>query len=115
MGLLGTHPGGVLAFSITKNGGMAAVTLGTTAAPIIGVNGGRQSIVFHNPASSGNVFVAPATNAAGGPLTPSNANPAGCFEIPPGATLVAGGECQCAWQGFAASPGSPLTIMESNV
>jgi hypothetical protein len=53
MGMIGTHPGGVLSYSTGNGGKITAVTLGTTTAPIIGVNGGRQSIVFHNPALSG--------------------------------------------------------------
>jgi hypothetical protein len=35
--------------------------------------------------------------------------------IPAGGTMVFGGETQCAWQGFSASAGNPLTVMESNV
>jgi hypothetical protein len=106
--------GGPLASQTANGGKIWAVTLGTVTAQIIAVNGGRQSLMFHNP-GNGNVYVAPATNASGGPLTPSIANPAGTFEIVAGGTLVVGGECQSAWQGFAASAGNPLTVMESNV
>jgi hypothetical protein len=52
MGSVGAHPGGVLA-SATANGGKVwAVTLGTTTAPILTVNGGRQSLLFHNPGTA---------------------------------------------------------------
>jgi hypothetical protein len=108
------RPGGVLASATANGGKIWPVTLGTTTAQVIPINGGRQSLLFHNPGSS-TVYVAPATTATGGPLVPSIANPAGSFEIVAGGTLVMGGECQSAWQGFWASAGSPLTIMESNV
>jgi hypothetical protein len=107
--------GGPRTGSIANGGKVTAVTLSTTTAPILGISGARQQITFHNPASSGSVYVAPATNAVGGPLNPTIANPAGTFEVVAGGTLIMAGECQCGWQGFAASASSPLTIMESNI
>jgi hypothetical protein len=106
--------GGALA-SATGNGGKIwPITLGTTAAPIIAVNGQRQSIMFNNVGAA-TAYVAPVTTATGAPLTPSLSALAGCIQIVAGATFVLFGECQCAWQGFAASSGNPLTILESNV
>jgi hypothetical protein len=114
MASIGARPGGVLAFSTANGGKITAVTLSTSAASILAVNGGRQSLLFHNPGTA-TAYVAPATTATGAPLTPSLSALAGCFEIPGGATIIFGGECQTSFQGFAASAGSPLTIMESNI
>jgi hypothetical protein len=105
--------GGPATASIANGGKFYAVTLGTVTAPIIAVNGARQSLIFTNPGSA-TAYVAPATTANGAPLNPSLSALAGCFQIPAGASMVLGGECQTAWQGFAASA-NPLTIMESNI
>jgi hypothetical protein len=114
MGMIGAHPGGVLAFATASGSRITPITLGTTTAPILAVNGGRQSLLFTNPGAA-NVYVAPTTVASGAPLNPSLSALAGCFQIVAGGTLIMGGECQCAWQGFSSSAGNPLTIMESNV
>jgi hypothetical protein len=114
MGTWFSRVGGAATASIASGSKVTAVTLGTTTAAILPVNGARQSLVFHAPGNAG-AFVAPLTNAVGGPLTPSIANPAGTFEVVAGGTLIMGGECQCGWQGFSSSAGTPLTIMESNI
>jgi hypothetical protein len=106
--------GGVLAYSSATGGRVTPVTLGTGTAPIIGINPGRQSIVFHNPGTV-TVYVAPMLNASGNPFLPTLLNPSGCFQIVAGGTLVLSGEIQCAWQGFCASGANPFTIMESNI
>jgi hypothetical protein len=106
--------GGVLASQTATGGHAIPVTLSTSTSQIIGTNGQRLSIVFHNPGSV-TAYVAPATTATGGPLTPSLAALAGTFQIVSGGTLVLSGEVQCAWQGFATSTGSSLSILESNI
>jgi hypothetical protein len=114
MGTWFSRVGGAATASIANGGKITAVTLGTTTAPILAVNGARQSLIFHNPGSA-TVYVAPATTATGAPLAPSLSALAGCLQIVAGGTLVAAPECQCAWQGFSSSAGNPLTVMESNV
>jgi hypothetical protein len=106
--------GGALAAATATGGHANAITLGTTAGPIIGTNGGRQNIVFMNPGSS-TVYVGPALTATGTPFSPSLANPAGTFMIVSGGALSLSGEVQCAWQGFSATSGNPLTVLESNI
>jgi hypothetical protein len=70
--------------------------------------------MFMNPGSA-IAYVAPTNAANGAPLIVSSAALAGCFQIIAGATLVLFGEVQCSWQGFAATSGDPLTILESNI
>jgi hypothetical protein len=105
--------GGPRAFFGASGGKSTPVTLGTSAAPVIGINPERQQIVFHNPGTV-SVYVAPTTTATGAPLLPTLSALAGTFQIPSGGTLVLMGEMQCAWQGFAAAVGNPLTVFESN-
>jgi hypothetical protein len=60
--------GGAATASVANGGKITAVTLGTTTAPILAVNGARQSLIFHAPGNA-SAYVAPATTATGGPLT----------------------------------------------
>jgi hypothetical protein len=106
--------GGPLAFFGANGGKSTPCSLGTSPAPIIGVNPDRQGIMFHNPGSA-TAYVAPTTTAVGAPLVPTLSALAGTFQIPSGGTLVLMGEMQCAWQGFSASMGNPLTVFESNI
>jgi hypothetical protein len=101
--------GGPLTFFSANGGKSTAISLGTSAAPVIGINTERQGIMFHNPGTS-TAYVAPTTTATGAPLLPTLSALAGCFQIPAGATLVLMGEMQCAWQGFSASMGNPLFL-----
>jgi hypothetical protein len=114
MGMLGTHPGGVLAFATANGGKIYNPTLSTSAAQVIAVNGLRQTLIFHNTGTV-TLYVAPVLNATGQSLVVGAGALAGCFQLPGGATLILGGECQGAWQAFGASGGIPLTVMESNV
>jgi hypothetical protein len=114
MGMLGTHPGGVLAFATANGGKVYAPTLGTSAAQVIAANALRQSLIFTNPGTV-TLYVAPMLNAVGQSLIVNAGALAGAFQLPAGATLILGGECQGAWQAFGASGGIPLTVMESNV
>jgi hypothetical protein len=104
--------GGPLTFFSANGGKSTAISLGTSAAPVIGVNPERQTIMFHNPGTSA-AYIAPTTTATGAPLVPTLSALAGTFQIPAGGTLVLTGEMQIAWQG--ASMGNPLTVFESNV
>jgi hypothetical protein len=114
MGTIIGFSGSTLAFSSASGGKVTPITLGTGSAPIIAINPGRQSIVFHNPGTV-TAYVAPMQNGAGGPFIPTLLNPSGCFQIVAGGTLVLSGEVQCGWQGFCASGANPFTIMESNI
>jgi hypothetical protein len=105
--------GGPLAFYSANGGKSTPCTLGTSPSSIIGGNPERVQIVFHNPGVS-TAYVAPTTTATGAALVPSLSALAGTFQIVAGATLVLMGEIQCAFQGFSASAGNPLTIFESN-
>lgn len=114
---MGTIFGGVgtsNTWSAANGGKVTAVVVGTSAAQCITGNAQRQSLVFHNPGTA-TIYVAPTTNAQGAALVINVSNLQGTFMLPGGATLVLSGECQGSWQSFAASLGSPLTIMESNV
>src|SRR5882672_9578393 len=87
----------------------------TSAVQAIAGRPERQSITFHNPGTV-NVYVAPTITATGAALAPTLSALAGTFLIFPGGLLVITGECQTAWQAFAASgTNNPLTVMESNV
>jgi hypothetical protein len=97
------------------NGGKVSAAVPTgTPGQVLAANAARQSVTFHNPGST-NVFVYPLLNATGGANSPSNAVPAGAFQIFPGGLLAISGECQGAWGAFGASATNYLTIMESNL
>jgi hypothetical protein len=114
MGGVFGHAGSPLTGATATGGHANAITLGTTAAQIIGTNGQRQSILFQNPGAA-TAYVAPMLTATGAPLVVSSAALAGCFQLIAGASLSLNGECQCAWQAFSATSGSPLSILESNI
>lgn len=87
-----------------------------TIAPqqVIGADPQRTKITVHNPGAV-DVFFAPAFVQNSGSdvaLVPSPTALGGCFRIfANGGTLIIEGECQKAWQAFAASgSGNPLTI-----
>lgn len=108
-------------FSSASGGKIYAYNAVTTApATVAPANPSRTQITFHNPGTV-DVFVAPATvlNSAGSAmaLVPSTAALGGCFRVfANGGALVIGGECQTAWQAFAASgTTNPLTVMDSNL
>jgi hypothetical protein len=89
--------------------------LGTSPVPIVARNGQRQTIQFYNPGTVA-VYVAPAVTATGAPLVPSLAALGGCFLVLPGDALALSGECQLAFQAFAASGvNNSLTVNESNI
>lgn len=120
MGLISTGPGSPLAFSSASGGKVYAYNAITTAAAQVApANTSRQKITFHNPGTV-DLFIAPAyvqntgSNAA---LAPTNAALGGTFRVyANGGTLSIEGECQGAWQAFAASGSTnALTVMDSNV
>jgi hypothetical protein len=85
------------------------------------VNTGRVKITFHNPGTV-DIFIAPLVvlNPATGanvPLVPTVSALGGCWRVfSNGGSLEISGECQGAWQAFAASgTGNSLTVMDSNV
>jgi hypothetical protein len=93
--------------------------ISTTPQQLIGIASERQSITVHNPGTV-DIYFAPATVIVAGvevTLTPSLAALGGCFLIfANGGSLVITGECQKAWQAFAASgTTNALTVMTSNV
>lgn len=91
-------------------------------------NPSRQRISFHNPGAS-DLFIAPTyvqnvlgtapTSPSNVALTPSNAALGGCYRIfGNGGALEISGECQGAWQAFAATGSgttNPLTVVETNI
>lgn len=108
-------------FSSASGGKVYAYNALTTAPGTVApANPSRTQIVFHNPGTV-DVFVAPATviNALGSAvaLVPTTLLLGGCFRIfANGGALTIAGECQTAWQAFAASgAGNPLTVMDSNL
>jgi len=92
--------------------------LSTTPEVVAPKNPQRLRITFHNPGTV-DVFIAPANVINTGsqvPLVPSTSALGGCFRIyANGGSLTIDGECQGAWQAFAASAtGNPLTVVDSN-
>lgn len=103
------------------NGGKtyAFNNVGTAPAVVLAANAGRASCTFHNPGSV-DIFVAPSlqiTSGSSATLTPSTTALGGCFRVyANGGTLILTGECQGAYQAFAASgANNPLTVTESNI
>jgi len=88
-------------------------------------NPARQKITFHNPGTQ-DVFIGPLlvqnilgtapTTPSNVPLSPDLSHLGGCWRVyANGGTLEITGECQGAWQAFAADGSTnPLTVMESN-
>lgn len=108
-------------FSSASGGKVYAYNAITTIAAVVApTNPSRTQITFHNPGTV-DIFVAPSTvlNSAGSAvaLSPTTAALGGCFRIfANGGALVIGGECQKAWQAFAASgTTNALTVMDSNL
>ncbi len=106
---------------VAGNGGKvyAFNNLNTTPAQVLAANPGRVAVIFHNPGDV-DIFVAPVlqiVNQASVALTPTTLALGGCFRVfSNGGTLLLSGECQGAYQAFAASAsGKPLTVMESNL
>lgn len=123
MGLIVTGPGSPLAFSSASGGKVRAYNAITTAAATVApANPSRQKITFHNPGTV-DIFIAPTTAfasiSATSPvaLAPTTSALGGCFRVyGNGGTLEISGECQGAWQAFAASgTTNALTVMDSNV
>lgn len=120
MGIIQTNPGSPLTIAGGSGAKLYAFNnLSTTPAQVVAANTARQSLTFHNPGTV-DIFIAPVTVVNTGSqvaLTPSTVALGGCFRVyANGGSLTITGECQGAWQAFAASStGNPLTIMESNV
>ena len=116
-------PGGSQANSSANGGKVYAYNaLTTTPVTVAPANPQRRTISFHNPGTI-DIYVAPAlayaSVSATSPtaLVPSTAAKGGCRTVyANGGTLDITGECQGAWQAFAASAtGNPLTVMDSNI
>jgi hypothetical protein len=74
MGTWASRVGGPGTASVANGGKVYATVLSTTTAPILAINGARQSLIFHNPGSA-TAYVAPATTATGGTLTSDHCEP----------------------------------------
>lgn len=101
----------------SASGGKVTPINGLTTTPIqvVGGNPQRITVVFHNPGVI-NVYVAPTITGTGAALVVGAGLLGGSFEVFPGGLLTITGECQTAWQAFAASgTTAALTVMESNV
>lgn len=120
MGIIGIV-GGAQSFAQANGGKIRAYNnISTTPAVVLAANQYRQRVIFHNPGDV-DIFIAPsvALNSAGSDvaLSPTTSALGGCWRVfSNGGTLEISGECQGAWQAFAASGSSkPLTVMDSNV
>lgn len=129
MGIIIGGSGGPLAFSSASGGKVYGYNNISESVSIIvaPANPSRQRIRFHNPGPN-DIFVAPqyvqnvlgvvTTQPSNVILTPSNAALGGCTRIyGNGGTLDITGECQGAWQAFAATAAgisNPLTVIDSN-
>ena len=116
MGIIQTGPGSALAYASASGGKVYAFnTISTTPMTLVPANPNRQSITFHNPHASINMYVTQATDYNGTTIIPGTGTLGGCFVIFPGNTLTLTGEVQKAWQGFSASGSNlPFTVLDSN-
>lgn len=120
MGIIQTNPGSPL--TIAGGSGQKIYSfnaLDTSRTEVALANPARQSITFHNPGSV-DVFIAPVyiqTTGSDVTFSPTTAALGGCFRVyANGGSLTITGECNKAWNAFAASgAGNPLTVMESNI
>lgn len=122
MGIVITGPGSPLSIG----GGSGAKiyrynNFGATLGVIVPANPQRQSVTFYNPGAV-DAYIAPmvAFTSASAPapvaLSPSLGALGGCFIVyANGGSLKLTGECQGAWQAFAASGGNKFTVVDSNV
>ncbi len=90
----------------------------TAPAQVAPANPQRNTITFHNPGAV-DIWIAPAlaqTTGSSVALVPSLAALGGCFRLyADGGQQVFTGECQGAWQAFAASgTTNALTVVDSN-
>ena len=92
--------------------------LTTTPQQVAPANVNRTSITFHNPGTI-DVFIAPAliqTSGSSVAFAPTTLALGGCFIVfANGGEKTITGECQGAWQAFAASATGTLTVADSNV
>ena len=112
-------PGGSNAVGPTSGGKVFAYNALTTApAQVAAANPSRTSITFHNPGTV-DIFIAPAqiqTSGSNTAFAPTTAALGGCFRLTATSNLTITGECQGAWQAFAASgTTNPLTVIDTNV
>ncbi len=100
---------------ITGGRTTAVSGLGTGSTQVIGADGQRSSITFHNPNNGDgtngvNVFVCQATDASGATLSAA-VNGAGCYTLFPGQTQTfMGNMAKSAWNACAGSAAQKLTI-----
>lgn len=119
MGIIQTNPGSPLTIAGGSGQKIAAYNaITTTPAQVAAANPSRQSITFHNPGTV-DIFIAPAfiqTSGSDVAFSPTTSAYGGCFRVyANGGSLTITGECQKAWNAFAASGSTnPLTVMESN-
>lgn len=109
------------AFASASGGKIRAYNAVTTTPAVVApANAFRQKITFHNPGTV-DIFIAPSlvVNAAGASvaLSPTTSALGGCWRVfSNGGALEIAGECQGAWQAFAASgTTNALTVMDSNI
>jgi len=101
----------------SASGGKVYAVNNLTTSPIvvIGANSARQKITFINPGTI-TIYVNPAIDGNGAALNPSVSSLGGSMPVYSGAYVMIEGECQGAWEAFAASgTTNPLTIMDSNI
>jgi hypothetical protein len=102
------------------NGGKVYAYNALTTAPVqvAPASPSRVTITFHNPGTV-DIFVAPMftqTTGSNAALAPTNAALGGTFRVyANGGDRTITGECNGAWQAFAASgTTNPLTVVDSN-
>lgn len=119
MGIIQVNPGAPLTIGGASGQRIYAYNaLTTTPAQVAPVNSARQQITFHNPGDV-DIFIAPVviqTTGSDVAFAPTTSALGGCFRVfSNGGSLTITGECQKAWQAFAASgTGKALTVMDSN-
>lgn len=90
--------------------------LTAAAQTVVLANSQRQKLTFHNPGTV-DIYVFPTFDGNGSFLNCSMAAKGGSFLVfANGGSLTVQGECQGAWQAFAASgTTNSLTVMDSNI
>jgi hypothetical protein len=93
------------------------ITVGTSSAPVIGVNTARKRIKFTNPNATALVAVCPTISRAATPTITCTVNGAGSVTLLPYQSETFDGvggvpQVNSAWNAIASAPGSALTVYE---
>ena len=93
-------------------GSTLGFALGTGSTSILPINPQVRKVTFHNPGAANIVYVCPALDANGNPLTPGALG--GNYAVYPGGTMIfTGNGAGGAWLASASGASTPLTVTTS--